>query len=118
MPERDSILGPMQAAVHHRLTELTRSVDKSDQDRLLVLASNEIPRLVAALREVLAEHEPDAAGRCPTCRRRQPWSPFRRRKQTPCRAYLAVRLRLDTDAVPTVAASHHKRRKRSPQYQG
>lgn len=118
MPERDSILGPMQAAVQQRLTELTRSVDKSGQERLIVLAENEIPRLVAALREVLAEHEPDATGRCPTCRRRQRWSPFRRRRQTPCRAYLAVRLRLDTDAAPTTVASHHKRRKRSPQYLG
>ena len=118
MRERDSILGPMQAAVHHRLTELTRSVDESDQERLISLAENEIPRLVAALREVLTEHEPDAKGRCPTCRRRQPWSPFRRRRRTPCRAYLAVRLRLDAEDPAPVAASHQKRRRRSPQYLG
>lgn len=117
MLERESILGPMQAAVHNRLTEITRTVEVYDDARLAAMARAEIPVIVAALREALAEHDPDARGRCRACRSRTSRWPWRRRIRTPCRVYLAAQLRLGQgEAVMAASTSHHKRRKRNPHY--
>lgn len=115
--ERNFMMGPMQATVQRKLSELTRSADEFDTERLANLARVEIPLLVAALRDTLAEHRPDARGRCSSCRPKlsRLWS--RRRGQTPCRAYLAAQLRLGQDAVLVPAStSHQRRRKRNPHY--
>jgi hypothetical protein len=115
------MMGPMQATVQRRLEDLTRSVDdchtELDSRKLAGLARAEIPLLVAALRDTLEEHRPDSRGRCPVCRTRFTRPRFRRRAHTPCRAYLAVQLRLGTDAwqLP-VSTGHQKRRKRNPHY--
>jgi hypothetical protein len=115
--ERESILGPMQAAVHNRLTEITRSAEVYDDARLAQVARAEIPLIIAALREALAEHDPDTRGRCRACRSRTPRWPWRRRTRTPCRVYLAAQLRLGQgEAVVASSTSHQKRRKRNPHY--
>jgi hypothetical protein len=115
--ERESILGPMQAAVHSRLTEITRTVEVVDDARAARLARTEIPLIVAALREALAEHDPDIRGHCRACRSRTSRWPWRRRTKTPCRVYLAAQLRLGQgEAVPPSSTSHQKRRRRNPHY--
>ncbi|GAB3006810.1 hypothetical protein LWP59_29440 [Amycolatopsis acidiphila] len=96
MLDSDSPAGPLQTSVHQRLDDLTRSVGLCDADRATELARREIPLLVQALRSVLAAHEPDEHGRCPVCRTQSARLPFRRRTRMPCRAYLAVQLRLGT----------------------
>jgi hypothetical protein len=115
--ETDSILGPMQAAVQHRLAEITRTVEVCDTEQLAQVARVEVPMLIAALRKALAEHDPDARGRCRACRARASRRPFRRRETTPCRVYLAAQLRLgqgETEVPPS--AAHHRRRRRNPHY--
>jgi hypothetical protein len=119
--ERNFMVGPMQATVQRRLGDLTRSVDDCHTElgsqKLADLARTEIPLLVAALRDTLEEHRPDSRGRCPICRARFARLRFRRRGHTPCRAYLAVQLRLGTDATLVPAStSHQRRRKRNPHY--
>jgi hypothetical protein len=107
----------MQAAVHHRLSEITRTVEVCDTEQLAQVARTEIPVIIAALREALAEHNPDARGRCRACRARASRRPFRRRERTPCRVYLAAQLRLgqsENELPPST--SHHKRRRRNPHY--
>jgi hypothetical protein len=123
--EREYIIGPLQMSVHHRLTELTRSVNSADKDELAGTAREQIPGLVEAVRSLLAAHRPDARGGCPTCRPRT-FRLFRRRTPAPCRAYVAAHLTLGTGAPPaagsvtaaggaftTAGASRHRRRKRS-----
>ncbi|MBB2937613.1 hypothetical protein FHX82_004686 [Amycolatopsis bartoniae] len=95
--------------MHQRLDDLTRSAGLCDSGRATELARREIPLLVQALRSVLAAHEPDEHGRCPVCRDQSPRLPFRRRPSMPCRAYLAVQLRLGTIEA---AASRRPRLKR------
>ncbi|GAA5156967.1 MULTISPECIES: hypothetical protein [Amycolatopsis] len=93
MPDTETPTDPLPATVHQRLDELARLARQSDADRAIALARREIPLLVQALRSVLAAHEPDQSGRCPVCAGPARLS-FRRRTPTPCRAYLAVQLRL------------------------
>jgi hypothetical protein len=118
--ERNFMMGPMQAIVQRKLSELTRSADEFGTESLADLARVEIPLLVAALRDTLAEHRPDARGRCSACRPKlsRLWPRWpRRRGHTPCRAYLAAQLRLGQDAVevPSIT-SHQRRRRRNPHY--
>lgn len=96
MLHRRPSAGPLQGSVHDRLDDLTRAAAVTDPQAAAELAHREIPLLVQALRSVLAEHEPDARGRCPSCRGRLARLPFRRRNVLPCRAYLAAQLRLGT----------------------
>jgi hypothetical protein len=108
----------MQATVQRRLSDLTRSVDESDTEKLADLARVELPLLVAALRDTLDEHRPDSRGRCPVCPVRFARLRLWRRSHTYCRAYLSVQLRLGTDAarLPARAGHHQRRRKRNPHY--
>lgn len=96
MLDSDSSAGPLQTSVQQRLDDLTRAAGLCDAGRATELARREIPLLVQALRSVLAAHEPDEHGRCPVCRTQSPRLSFRRRNRMPCRAYLAVQLRLGT----------------------
>jgi hypothetical protein len=109
--ETDTPTGPLQISVHQRLDDLMRSAGLCDADRATDLARREIPLLVQALRSVLGPHEPDERGRCPVCRGPAAWLPFRRRNRMPCRAYLAVQLRLGT--VEAAAPSRRPRRHRA-----
>ncbi|WP_051116378.1 hypothetical protein [Amycolatopsis nigrescens] len=120
MVRRDSMVGPLQTAVHRRLDELTRSITETEPEEAAEVGRRQLALLADALRSVLAEHEPDARGRCPACRGRLSRMLLRRRSRTPCRAYLAVLLRLDDgtgggEQVPPVTR-HHRRRKQNLRY--
>ncbi|GAB3501693.1 hypothetical protein [Amycolatopsis cihanbeyliensis] len=122
MLDRDTIVGPLQASVQRRLDDLVRSVGDASEERAAELGKRQVPLLVETLRSVLALHEPDARGRCPICRPRGSRLLFWRRNRTPCRAYLAVQLRLEgldepTAVIPTVT-SHQRRRKPHLNYAG
>ncbi|HVW41255.1 MAG TPA: hypothetical protein VHC18_07890 [Amycolatopsis sp.] len=111
MLDPDPIVGPLQASVYERLEDLTRSADLLDDEHAAELARREIPLLVQALKSVLATHDPDARGRCTLCGERRSRFPFRRRgRHLPCRAYLAVQLRLGTveKAIPHREHTRHR----------
>ncbi|OLR94262.1 hypothetical protein [Actinokineospora bangkokensis] len=77
--------GQMESSLRGYLAELsTRAATGSG---LRDLARLELPRVVSALRALLAEHHPDADGRCPTCRTR-----LFSRAPAPCRALLTTHL--------------------------
>lgn len=114
---RDPIVSPLQAAVHQRLDELTRSAIGGPGRP----GNPDVARLADALRGVLAQHRLDPRGRCSTCRTRRlrfrPW----RRTSTPCRAYLSAQLRLgaeltDADAAEFPSRRHRRRRKPRVRY--
>ena len=63
-------------AVHDRLECLNNLVHAADQRS--VLADTEIVRLTETVRKMLAQHGPDASGRCRQC------SGWLRRRRHPC----------------------------------
>jgi hypothetical protein len=86
---RESTFGHMQASLRGYLAEIS---SRAETGRGVTdLARLELPRVVAALRALLADHRPDADGRCPTCRTR-----LFTRAPAPCRAYLTMHLCLMT----------------------
>jgi hypothetical protein len=82
-----SIFGHLEASLHDYLADVSRRAQTGDELAAANLARSELPRVAAALRAVLAEHEPDENGRCRTCRTRR----FGR-AAAPCRAYLTAHL--------------------------
>ncbi|MTD53488.1 hypothetical protein [Amycolatopsis pithecellobii] len=100
--------GGLRTSVHQRLDDLARAAGRRDPRRAAELSRQEIPLLVQALRSVLAAHEPDEHGHCPVCHPKSAWLPFRRHNRLPCRAYLAVQLRLGNaeTAVPLQRRRH------------
>jgi hypothetical protein len=75
------------------LVAVARMVNLGSDDAVAAVARSEMPHLLAALRALLDGHEPDANGRCPTCRDRRFWRRhYWRRPNVPCRAFLAARL--------------------------
>ncbi|CCH34049.1 hypothetical protein ABZ816_09520 [Actinosynnema sp. NPDC047251] len=96
-----TVFSQLDKSLHEHLATLVRLASAGDDETAVELARSELPRLVAALRALLAEHSPDEHGRCPTCRSSR-WS---RRLPAPCRAYLGTQLAL------TVAAESPGRRK-------
>jgi hypothetical protein len=83
-----SLFGQLDRSLHDRLGDLVRQARGGDDRTALDLARVELPKIVTALQALLAEHQPDERGRCPTCRSR----PFSRKLPSPCRAYLAAHL--------------------------
>lgn len=73
--------------MHDYLTDIGQRAQTGDDLAAINLAHFELPRIIAALRAVLGEHEPDENGRCRTCRTRR----FGR-AAAPCRAYLTAHL--------------------------
>lgn len=104
-----SVYRDMNTSVSERLADLVRIADNSGGDEPAELGRSQVPKLVSALRELLAEHEPDAHGRCRTCRRG--W--LRRRRPAPCRAYLSAYLCL---ALPAPEEPAESRRYRGHRY--
>ena len=84
-----SVYRELDESVRAHLADIARCALKEDDGRVAELAREEVPKLVAAVRTLLAEHQPDANGNCPACRR---GSFLRRRTTAPCRAYLAAHL--------------------------
>lgn len=106
-----SIFGHLEASLHDYLVEIDQRVRTGDDLAAINLARLELPRIAAALRAVLGEHEPDENGRCRTCRTRR----FGR-AAAPCRAYLTAHLCLlvteddqpgDTVHINAALLRHH-----------
>jgi hypothetical protein len=83
-----SLFGQLDRSLHDRLGDLVHRAERGDDSTALDLARVELPKIVTALRALLAEHQPDERGRCATCRRHR----FSRKLPSPCRAYLAAHL--------------------------
>ena len=92
-----SIFGHLEASLDGYLADVARHAITSDDITAARLGRYELPRIVAALRAVLNEHEPDASGRCRNCRGKR----FGR-SPAPCRAYLTAHLCLlvNEDELP------------------
>jgi hypothetical protein len=73
--------------MHDYLADIGQRAQTGDDLAAINLTRFELPRITAALRAVLGEHEPDENGRCRTCRTRR----FGR-AAAPCRAYLTAHL--------------------------
>jgi hypothetical protein len=84
-----SIFSHLQTSLHGYLAGVIERAQTSDDPAAATLARLELPRIAAALQQVLEEHEPDRHGRCPTCRTRRLG-----RSPAPCRAYLTAHLGL------------------------
>lgn len=85
-----SIFSLLEVSLHEYLTAVTGCARHANDRTAANLARDELPRIAAALRAVLDEHELDARGRCESCRTRR----FGRfgRAPAPCRAYLTAHL--------------------------
>lgn len=66
-------------------------------DVAVVVMRQDVPGLVAALRVLAAEHEPDENGRCRKCRTGLFW----RRVSAPCRMLLDVHLAVEAATATT-----------------
>lgn len=73
--------------LHGDLAQLARIVAEGDDQSVLSVARQDVPRLVRVLRALAEQHKPDANGRCTECRRGW-W----RRLPGACRLLLVVRL--------------------------
>lgn len=83
-----TVFSQLNKSLHEHLATLVRLAARGDDQTVVELARSELPRVVAAVKTLLDEHQPDEHGRCPTCRSR--W--WNRRLPTPCRAYLGTQL--------------------------
>ncbi|ACU39496.1 hypothetical protein KCV87_27525 [Actinosynnema pretiosum subsp. pretiosum] len=99
-----TVFGQLDRSLHDHLAALVRRADQADGESAVELARSELPRVVAALKSLLDEHQPDERGRCGTCRRR--WSGlWGRRSTAPCRAYIGAQLCLAVAGPRPVAGS-------------
>lgn len=82
-------------AIFERLAYLDRLAAHADLASAARLAQTEMIRLTESWRSLLAEHDPDEDGACPTC------SGWRRRKRFPCSVWKAAHLYLTNGHGPT-----------------
>jgi hypothetical protein len=85
-----SLFGQLDRSLHDHLGFLVSRARRGDDDTARHLGRVELPKIVAALKALLDEHQPDERGRCVTCRRGR----LRRKLPSPCRAYLSAHLYL------------------------
>jgi hypothetical protein len=83
-------------SVNRQLLALTQIINDGNDQAVAEAARSEVPRLIAALNELLASHRPDVNGYCPDCGTPRWW---RRHRNAPCRTYFAVHLALIGDAT-------------------
>lgn len=88
-----TVFSQLDKSLHEHLAALVRLATTGNDETAVELARSELPRVVAAVKALLAEHTPDERGRCPKCRTRW-WS---RRMPSPCRAYLGAQLCLTVE---------------------
>ncbi|MEU5692626.1 hypothetical protein [Actinosynnema sp. NPDC020468] len=103
-----TVFNQLDKSLHEHLSSLVRLASTADDETALELARSELPRVVAVVKALLDEHQPDDHGRCPTCRTR--W--WTRRRPSPCRAYLGAQLCL-TVVSTTKTRADHKHLKRA-----
>ncbi|CAM04923.1 hypothetical protein A8924_6081 [Saccharopolyspora erythraea NRRL 2338] len=85
-------LKDLNESLRRRLDMLADIAWHGEDHAVCETARTEMPNLVAAVRTLMEQHEPDDSGECPACSRilwrwQQPW----RRPKSPCRVYLAAR---------------------------
>ncbi|GLZ29632.1 hypothetical protein Lesp02_18220 [Lentzea sp. NBRC 105346] len=83
-----TVFRQLDRSLRDHLSTLESLAQRGDDQTAIALARNELPRIVAVVRALLDQHQPDENGRCPTCRRGR-WS---RRAPAPCRAYIGAQL--------------------------
>ncbi|ONI87413.1 hypothetical protein ALI22I_23235 [Saccharothrix sp. ALI-22-I] len=102
----------LEQSLRADLAAVARMVDVGSDDAVAAVARSEMPRLLRALHALLDAHQPDANGRCPTCRDRRFWRlHYWRRPNVPCRAFLAARLAWT--ASDEIQSSHSNDRRSS-----
>jgi hypothetical protein len=98
----DQILGQiLRQAVWERLDLLDELATHADASSLASVAHTELPRLTGGWRALLAQHEPDSKGNCPTCSSR--W----RAQKAPCTVWQAAHQHLvapETDKTSNASA--------------
>ncbi|SMD12594.1 hypothetical protein [Lentzea albidocapillata] len=97
-----TVFSQLDNSLHSHLATLTDLAERGDDQTALVLARVELPRVVAVVKALLDEHQPDEHGRCATCKRG--W--FSRRMPAPCRAYLSAQLILTVVGQETSHGKH------------
>jgi hypothetical protein len=99
----DQILGHiLRKAVWERLDLLDELATHADARSLASVAHTELPRLTGGWRALLAQHEPDDKGNCPSCSSR--W----RAQKAPCTVWQAAHQHLVAPETKTSArAGHH-----------
>ncbi len=80
---------------------LTELADRADAPSLLSVARSELPRLTEGWRSMLAAHEPDERGNCPTCSGR--W----RQQKAPCSVWRAAYDHLITGGLAPEKPARH-----------
>lgn len=75
-------------AVLERLTVLDEIVEQPETDLPAPLARAELRRITGGWRDLLSQHQPDAAGRCPVC------SGWLRRRKWPCQVWITAHQQL------------------------
>lgn len=85
-----------QRLVDH-LDLVSRIAVEGDGASALSMTRQEVPRLVAALRVLVDEHQPDENGSCRRCR----GGPIWRRVSSPCRMLLDVHLAAEAATATT-----------------
>lgn len=65
----DDVFECYREAVYARLRRYTAALDDADDRAVGVLARVELPRYLRYWMTLLAEHEPEASGNCPSCSR-------------------------------------------------
>jgi hypothetical protein len=101
-----SLFGQLDRSLHTHLGDLVHQAQRADDGAVVDLARVEFPKIIAALRALLDEHQPDDRGRCATCRRGR----FGRKLPAPCRAYLAAHLCLVIAGDARLGDHRHLRR--------
>lgn len=98
----DAILGQvLRDAVWERLDLLSDLANRADAPSLLSVARTELPRLTDGWRAMLAAHEPDHRGNCPTCSGR--W----RQTKAPCPVWQAAYEHLVTGGLAPQTNARH-----------
>lgn len=84
------------------LDDVEHLLQQADATSVAVMAPTELARTVHALRAILADHAPDASGRCHRCATRRPWSwawwRVSWRRAWPCRTWQTAHQHLVTAA--------------------
>ncbi|MFD9734696.1 hypothetical protein [Umezawaea sp. NPDC059074] len=103
-----TVFSQLDKSLHEHLATVARLAAIGDDQTVAELARAELPRIVAAIKALLDEHQPDEHGRCPTCRTRW-WS---RRLPAPCRAYLSAQLCLTVAGEQSSGGGSHRHLRR------
>lgn len=98
----DQILGHiLRQAVWERLDLLDELAAHADAPSLASVAHTELPRLTGSWRALLAQHEPDGKGNCPSCSSR--W----RAQKAPCTVWQAAHQHLVAPESKTPTRAGH-----------